>query len=424
MKREKSFDSTPRIHDLRLARRATAVGLRIGGTAALVLGIAFEYLGFFIVPLSIAKKRAVLGIPASIVLSFVGIGVFRLGRRLNVRSRRHLNLVLPSDWTPESGSFTLYLRSFSDDVLRQSTDEIHLGATSVSYTLANIPISGLAQEEQLVGALTPIGPVVAVGRPGETLPLAGAHRMYPPDGAWQETVLGLMRESGLVIIAAGLGDGLMWEYLQAVQTVSPDRLVLVVFMDAESYERFRETSTSEFATLARKPRTAEGKAWSPPVLPEYPSAAELGDATAWIIRFEADWTPVSVTLKKTNRTSPRHRKGLWLAFSEALLPTFEKLKVEAAVIDEITNTLARTKRIELLSIYLIITFLGAAFGFLAGLIIGALADLAQGQHGGANSAVNIAMDIAGAVVGAAIVALSKAGRDLMRDLRDVRSSHG
>lgn len=97
-----------------------AAGLRALGVTALVLGIAFEYLGFLLVPLGIAKKHAVLGILAGTLLSSAGIGIFRLGRRLNVRTRRHLNLVLPPDWTPESRSFTLYLRSFDDDEIRQS----------------------------------------------------------------------------------------------------------------------------------------------------------------------------------------------------------------------------------------------------------------------------------------------------------------
>lgn len=225
--------------------------------------------------------------------------------------------------------------------------------------------------------------------------------MYPSDDTWQETVLGLMRESGLVVIAAGLGDGLIWELLQAVQTVSPDRLVLVVFMDSKSYGWFRETSTKAFAASARKLRSSTGKVWSPPVLPEYPSEAELGDATSWIIRFESDWTPVSVTLSKTSRSSPRHIKSLWMAFSEALLPTFEKLEVEASVIDKISNTLVRSRRIGIISIYLVILFLGAAFGLLIGQILGPWAGLT------------------GCFTGATIAVSSKAGRDLVRDIRDV-----
>jgi hypothetical protein len=47
--------------------------------------------------------------------------------------------------------------------------------------LQNLLLSGLTQEEQLVEALKPAGPVVAVGRPGERLPPVGARRIYLVD---------------------------------------------------------------------------------------------------------------------------------------------------------------------------------------------------------------------------------------------------
>ena len=62
-------------------------------------------------------------------------------------------------------------------------------------------MSGFSNEEEdLAEAVRPIGDLVAVGQPGEPLPLPGAARMYWTNDEWQDAVLKRMREAPLVII--------------------------------------------------------------------------------------------------------------------------------------------------------------------------------------------------------------------------------
>lgn len=72
-----------------------------------------------------------------------------------------------------------------------------------------------------------IGPLVAIGKPSELLQTAGAARIYPGDD-WHEVVLRLMREAVLVLVQIGATEGLSWEIATLVQTVDPQRVVLIL----------------------------------------------------------------------------------------------------------------------------------------------------------------------------------------------------
>ena len=104
----------------------------------------------------------------------------------------------------------LYLRSFDDD--RQGSR-----------------IKGsLSEEEHLGKVLSQIGPFVAVGRPGELLPEAGASRVYVGEADWQTTVEDFLQRARLVIIRTGRTGGLEWEIERSVRLLDPTRLVLLV----------------------------------------------------------------------------------------------------------------------------------------------------------------------------------------------------
>jgi len=109
----------------------------------------------------------------------------------------------------------LYLRSFDDD---------RRGAQLRG---------GLTEEEHLGHVLGQIGPFVAVGRPGEPLPEAGASRFYLADADWQVTVRNLMQTARLVVIRTGRTQGLGWEVKEAVRLLAPERLILLVDNEGE-----------------------------------------------------------------------------------------------------------------------------------------------------------------------------------------------
>jgi hypothetical protein len=114
--------------------------------------------------------------------------------------------------------------------------------------------------ERLANALRPLGYLVAVGQPGEGLPKPGAARIYASDDEWKEVVRRQMQAALLVIIRAGVGENLLWEAKEAIETLSPQKVLIFVFsMKAKHYESFRTrvtqtlgVSLSEDATLQRR----------------------------------------------------------------------------------------------------------------------------------------------------------------------------
>lgn len=129
---------------------------------------------------------------------------------------------LPTDPRPP----VLFLRSFPDDARNAAPPD-----------LAQInPFVVATKEENLVEALQGIGPVLAIGRPGELLPPLGARRLYVDHDAWQAKVAQLMSEARLVVLALGASEGLWWEIEQALTRVPPTRLLF--FGAARDYPAF------------------------------------------------------------------------------------------------------------------------------------------------------------------------------------------
>ena len=106
----------------------------------------------------------------------------------------------------------LYLRSFKDDKA--------MGA-----------VIGLrTTEEQLAYAVQDIGPLIAVGLPGEPLPQTGAARIYIPHDKWQADVAKLIAKAHLIVFHIGntKTEGLWWELQQAFSKVAPHRIVIYI----------------------------------------------------------------------------------------------------------------------------------------------------------------------------------------------------
>jgi hypothetical protein len=82
-------------------------------------------------------------------------------------------------------------------------------------------------EESIADQLRPFGPLVAIGKPGETLPQLGASRNYYSGSEWQAAALELMREAVLIVVIAGLSPGLRWE-LEALAHAGHQSKLLVL----------------------------------------------------------------------------------------------------------------------------------------------------------------------------------------------------
>jgi hypothetical protein len=111
----------------------------------------------------------------------------------------------------------------------------------------------LTDEEQLGEVLHPFGDLVAIGKPGETLPTPGAARLYASDAEWKKVVTDQMQTARLVVIRAGTNEGLLWELKQAVQVRNPKKLlILILVMGKKDYESFRKEADRIFNAIFPK----------------------------------------------------------------------------------------------------------------------------------------------------------------------------
>ena len=83
-----------------------------------------------------------------------------------------------------------------------------------------------SKEQRLEKILKKVGPLVAIGRPGEELAELGAARMYVSDADWQTVVEDFLKRAGLVVLQAGQSPGLKWEINKAVASVAPAQVLL------------------------------------------------------------------------------------------------------------------------------------------------------------------------------------------------------
>lgn len=105
----------------------------------------------------------------------------------------------------------LLLRSFVDD-------SIPLFAwRSQSNTL----------EDLLEARLNRHGPVITLGRPGEQLPPTGAAREYILHNHWQVKITELLQQSRLVVLIAGISQGIGWELDQIVREGLLSKTIIV-----------------------------------------------------------------------------------------------------------------------------------------------------------------------------------------------------
>ena len=243
------------------------------------------------------------------VLSFpiLALGGFLFWRGRQYAAQAHAENVFTA-----SKTHVLYLRNFRAD-----------------SSLARVIISSmfwrefLTEEEQLADVLRPFGDLVAIGRPGERLPTPGAARIYTSDEEWKDVVKRQMQAAQLVVIRADVreilahgGENLFWELTQAVKTLNPQKLlILLLNMKVKDYESFRARANS----ILNVPLPELGSILDVPL-------PELGywPRISGFFGFAADWKPSFFALK-----TPFSRFGSVKArFKYALKPVFESFGLE------------------------------------------------------------------------------------------------
>jgi hypothetical protein len=205
--------------------------------------------------------------PIAFMLSLYG--AFRLawlGKQVQARARAR---ALAGDARPP----VLYLRSFAADESPRAAFR-RLLSEGIWLRFASV-------EEQLALVLEPVGPLIAIGAPGEALPTPGAVRRYVADTDWKSLVSAWLAEARLVVVRPGLSDGVWWELRQVVERGRPERLLILA-------TRMRRRDYARFAELVR------AKLGKP--LPSFEAIARWGMANGFV-RFDAQWRPSFLPLR-------------------------------------------------------------------------------------------------------------------------------
>jgi hypothetical protein len=233
-----------------------------------------------------------------LVLSLYGVGLllFGFGNFLSWRGRQYAAQADAERILTDSKRDVLYLRAFRSD----------------PATLWSREGGPKTPEEQLANVLRPFGNLVAIGRPGEELPPPGAARIYTSDEEWKEIVTRQMQAARLVIIRAAVGENLFWELKQAVATLCPQKvLILVLKMKAKPYECFR-TDVNPMLSVS---------------LPDAAMVRPRFGRVSGFIAFAPDWKPSFLRLRASY-----FRSGFYTAylssFKYALRPVFESFGLE------------------------------------------------------------------------------------------------
>jgi hypothetical protein len=173
----------------------------------------------------------------------------------------------------------LYLRSFSFDALSGVQTSALGGWVRRPTTI----------EMELVLKLSTVGPVVALGRPGEIESPLGAIRVYCSHESWSATIEAAVPYSRLVVWTVGYTAGLRWEIEHLVNNLPPSRLLLWTALGLsgttnleheENWRRFLDAYGSIF------PRSLPGTIGNKP-----------------FVAFDDDWTPIEIP----NARYPAHR---------------------------------------------------------------------------------------------------------------------
>jgi hypothetical protein len=197
----------------------------------------------------------------------------------------------------------VYLRPFSEDPATAANPVFGfmLAPSKYGYALRT-------EEEQVSEVMNEIGPFIAIGRPGESLPALGAAREYVSDLDWQAKVIELVSKAQLVLVRPGPTKGFWWEIETIVKSVPANKVALLIPYDKEEYEGFRQACMYYF----------------PRPLPEYPKWTHGWGTLRAVVYFSSDWTAKLQSLDIKNLKKDRG-KPLVAMLKAALDPVVREL---------------------------------------------------------------------------------------------------
>jgi hypothetical protein len=251
---EQAQFANPKLRGILTVARPRSFGRFLCGVALEILAWSLVCVSFVIFWLvTVAMGAMMFGLIPLLVLFFLGSSVRRLAKAYRVDLRKTL--------MRDGRDPILYLRSFDADstefrgniggkIVERVISQIAAGH-SIAAGFNDASITG---EELIVAVLKEVGPVIAVGIPGEKIPPLGAARLYFEDKDWQANVEYLMSISRFVIIQVDISEGLEWEIATVKGILDPSRVFLSFLawdiFDKETrqnlYELFKPKAESIF----------------------------------------------------------------------------------------------------------------------------------------------------------------------------------
>ena len=137
------------------------------------------------------------------------VGIIRLFRR----SQQYEALSADDVMRRDPRAPVVYLRAFTDDG-QMVVPYAHWRQRLFGGVISSLTLT--SAEQELAFILNRIGPVIAIGKPGESLPELGAARMYVEHDSWQRTVLEKLDQAALAIVRVGASPGVLWELDQVM----------------------------------------------------------------------------------------------------------------------------------------------------------------------------------------------------------------
>src|SRR6266550_2776025 len=237
----------------------------------------------------------------TMMLNILSLPMLFVGAFLYWRSRQYADKAVAEKLISDSKPDVLYLRSFGTD-------------PSISSYMFSLITKGFAgswatEEEQLAEVLQPFGDLVAIGKPGETLPTPGAARLYASDFEWQKVVTSQMENARLVVIRVGTSGGLLWEFKEVLQVVNPKKLLILIKLGQKQYESFRKDAGQIFK--ASFPKAHEVKRFG---------------TISGFFRFSPSWNPNFLPLRAP--FCRRFYKPYCALLKFTLRPVFEEYGLE------------------------------------------------------------------------------------------------
>jgi len=165
-----------------------------------------------------ALNESGLLVPVLIIISFFSIWLLRMARRHAAPNAQEM-------LTSDRRAPVLYLRSFNDDGL-----SLH-SHFSIQYLFSK----NKSIEEIISSQSIGFGPFVAIGAPGEKLPLLGASRDYVDDRDWKAVISNWVVKSRFIVMVCGRTESVQWEIQNIIEQKYVYKLIIVMPPIDEGY---------------------------------------------------------------------------------------------------------------------------------------------------------------------------------------------